>query len=335
MPFLHSPSDPSLRPEAASPEARARVGVRELAGPLCLAHGVVLVDVAWATERGARILRVTIERLTHDGKGRTPEEGWGVALDHCADLSRDLSEALDRDDVVPGAYNLEVSSPGLERELTSPADLQRFVGRLAKVKLSRPAPDGQRALRGALVSVAPSSSEPSEALLTMRVDNKNVTVPVSDVAHANLVFELSATLSKEGPSRSGPSKRGQARSAPAKGAPSKRAPARPAGGRQEEPRSSGRGQRERIMKAVSSSMGSELNLESTIEQVAKEKGIEKKVLVETIEAAILKAAQSVFGPTPRAGGPLQRGQSGQVDLFQYMTVVEEVAEPEREISLAT
>ncbi|MBK6520397.1 MAG: ribosome maturation factor [Polyangiaceae bacterium] len=229
MPFLHSPSDPSLRPEAASPEARARVGVRELAGPLCLAHGVVLVDVAWATERGARILRVTIERLTHDGKGRTPEEGWGVTLDHCADLSRDLSEALDRDDVVPGAYNLEVSSPGLERELTSPADLQRFVGRLAKVKLSRPAPDGQRALRGALVSVAPSSSEPSEALLTMRVDNKNVTVPVSDVAHANLVFELSATLSKEGPSRSGPSKRGQARSAPAKGAPSKRAPARPAG----------------------------------------------------------------------------------------------------------
>ena len=49
------------------------------------------------------------------------------------------------------------------------------------------------------------------------------------------------------------------------------------------------------MKAVSSASGSEGNLDSTLEQVAKEKGVEKKVLVETMEAAILKAAQSVFG----------------------------------------
>jgi N utilization substance protein A len=87
------------------------------------------------------------------------------------------------------------------------------------------------------------------------------------------------------------------------------------------------------MKAVSSSMGSELNLESTIEQVAKEKGIEKKVLVETMEAAILKAAQSVFGPN-RELEARYNPDNGQVDLFQYMTVVEEVAEPERQISLA-
>jgi N utilization substance protein A len=74
-------------------------------------------------------------------------------------------------------------------------------------------------------------------------------------------------------------------------------------------------------------------LDSTIEQVAKEKGIEKRVLVETMEAAILKAAQSVFGQT-RELEARYNPDIGQVDLFQYMTVVEEVAEPERQISLA-
>jgi len=74
------------------------------------------------------------------------------------------------------------------------------------------------------------------------------------------------------------------------------------------------------------------SLGSILEQVAKEKGIEKKILVETIEAAILKAAQSVFGPTRELEARFNE-DSGQVDLFQYMTVVEDVAEPEREISV--
>jgi N utilization substance protein A len=86
------------------------------------------------------------------------------------------------------------------------------------------------------------------------------------------------------------------------------------------------------MKAVSSASGSEGNLDSTIEQVAKEKGVEKKVLVETMEAAILKAAQSVFGPN-RELEARYNSDTGQVDLFQYMTVVEEVTEPERHIAL--
>jgi transcription termination/antitermination protein NusA len=76
----------------------------------------------------------------------------------------------------------------------------------------------------------------------------------------------------------------------------------------------------------------ETNLGFILEQVAKEKGIEKKVLVETIEAAILKAAQSAFGPTRELEARFNE-EGGQVDLFQYMTVVEVVAEPEREIAL--
>src|ERR1700685_4565813 len=74
------------------------------------------------------------------------------------------------------------------------------------------------------------------------------------------------------------------------------------------------------------------SLGSILEQVAKEKGIEKKILVETIEAAILKAAQSVFGPTRELEARFN-DDTGQVDLLQYMTVVEVVAEPEREIAI--
>ena len=84
--------------------------------------------------------------------------------------------------------------------------------------------------------------------------------------------------------------------------------------------------------AASQAQGTESNLGAILEQVAKEKGIERKVLVETIEAAILKAAQSVFGPTRELEARFNE-DVGHVDLFQYMTVMEAVTQPEREISL--
>src|SRR5215468_11252333 len=86
------------------------------------------------------------------------------------------------------------------------------------------------------------------------------------------------------------------------------------------------------MATIAAVSSSEASLGGILEQVAKEKGIDKKILVETIEAAILKAAQSVFGPTRELEARFNE-ETGQVDLFQYMTVVEAVTEPEREISL--
>ena len=68
-----------------------------------------------------------------------------------------------------------------------------------------------------------------------------------------------------------------------------------------------------------------------VDQVAQEKGIDKAVLVETMEAAILKAAQAAFGPT-RELEAQYNDETGTIDLFQYMRVVEHVEQPEREIS---
>ncbi|HKQ68009.1 MAG TPA: transcription termination factor NusA [Polyangiaceae bacterium] len=85
------------------------------------------------------------------------------------------------------------------------------------------------------------------------------------------------------------------------------------------------------MATQAAASNTETNLGFILEQVAKEKGIDKKILVDTIEAAILKAAQSAFGPTRELEARFSE-DTGQVDLFQYMTVVEKVGEPEREIS---
>jgi N utilization substance protein A len=73
------------------------------------------------------------------------------------------------------------------------------------------------------------------------------------------------------------------------------------------------------------------NLGLIVDQVAQEKGIDKAVLVETMEAAILKAAQAAFGPTRELEAQYNT-ETGSIDLFQYMRVVEHVSQPEREIS---
>ncbi len=78
--------------------------------------------------------------------------------------------------------------------------------------------------------------------------------------------------------------------------------------------------------------GFDIDLGSIVEQVAQEKGINPQVLIETMEAAILKAAQASFGPNRELEARFNP-DTGSIDLFQYMTVVEEVIDPEREIAL--
>jgi ribosome maturation factor RimP len=192
--------------------------VRALAAPVCEQAGVDLVDVVWTTEGGARTLRVTIERVAKDGSGPSPDSavGWGVTLDDCADVSRQLSDVLDSNDAVPGRYNLEVSSPGIERPLATLEDFRRFTGFLAKAKLRRPAPDGQRVLRGRLEAATDA------ATVTMRVDGKAITVPIADVVTAHLVYEMPAEKS---PSEKQRAPRGAgAKSPKAKGTPRTEAP---------------------------------------------------------------------------------------------------------------
>jgi ribosome maturation factor RimP len=163
--------------------------IRALLGPVLSARfpmkRVALVDLSWLTDQGGWILRITIER-----EGSTLD-GGGVTLEDCADVSREASAVLDANEagdggggeLIPQHYHLEVSSPGLDRPLRTESELSRFVGRTVKVKLSHPAADGQRVLRGAL-DAAPAGR------VAVIVDGKRVEVPFADVSDANLVFEL-------------------------------------------------------------------------------------------------------------------------------------------------
>src|SRR5271154_303928 len=84
--------------------------------------------------------------------------------------------------------------------------------------------------------------------------------------------------------------------------------------------------------AIQQQHASDPSLLQAIEMVAKDKGIDKSRLIKTVEEAILKAAQSVFGPNREMEARFNEG-TGQIDLFQYMTVVDDVSDEEREIAL--
>lgn len=192
--------------------------IRAAIEPVLAAHAVELCDLAWTTEAGRSglVLRLTIERPGPEGEVWQPERGFGVTLDDCADVSRAVSAVLDADETITHHYTLEVSSPGLDRPIRGARDFARFRGSLAKVKLARPAPDGQRVLRGALLE-APAGT------VAVLVDGKRIEVPEADVAEANLVFEMGAVPKGAGPKAAGPKAAGP-RGAAKAGAKSARRP---------------------------------------------------------------------------------------------------------------
>lgn len=154
--------------------------IRALCEPIAAAHGTRLLDVEWTTGPPGRILRVTLD-AGDDAVAEVPNAG--VTLDDCVRVSRDVSTLLDVEDLIPQSYHLEVSSPGLDRALRSPDELRAVVGQRAKVKLSRPAPDGQRVLRGLVLAL-------DDDVIRMEVDGNEHEVPLADVAEATKVVEF-------------------------------------------------------------------------------------------------------------------------------------------------
>lgn len=116
--------------------------IAEMIEPSLEALGYELVRVQLL---GARkpVLQVMAER----GDGRP------MTVDDCAEISRTISALLDVDDPIAGAYDLEVSSPGIDRPLVRPKDFERFAGCEAKVQTAVPV-DGRRRFRGRLLGMS-------------------------------------------------------------------------------------------------------------------------------------------------------------------------------------
>jgi ribosome maturation factor RimP len=139
--------------------------LRELVAPACLANAVDLYDLEFA----GGIVRVLISRP------------GGVDLDAIASVTREVSRTLDATDPIHGHYTLEVSSPGLERPLRTPAHFAAAVGSDVYIK-TNPEVEGERRLEGVIVRAD------EDAVTISRPDNDEQRVLYGDIDKERTVF---------------------------------------------------------------------------------------------------------------------------------------------------
>ncbi len=149
--------------------------VWQLAAPLAANDGLEIVDIELKPEggRSGRVLRVYLDK-----------EG-GPTLDELSRVSRGLSDLLDEhDDVVDGAYALEVSSPGINRPLKRPEHFSRFVGKKIRVR-TREMINGRRSFLGELLEV-------SAEKIAVKQDGARWEIAFSQIDKSNYEHDWSA-----------------------------------------------------------------------------------------------------------------------------------------------
>ena len=139
----------------------------DLLEPVVKALGYEVVLLEFSPRDGAGLLRLFI-----DG----PD---GIGLDDCEKVSREIAAVLDVEDVIRQAYQLEISSPGFDRPLVTPAHFERFKGKIARIQMLAPIA-GRRRFQGALVGA-------TETDVTIETPDGVVTVPLADIEKARLV----------------------------------------------------------------------------------------------------------------------------------------------------
>ena len=155
--------------------------VQQIAERVAASSGLEMVEVEFRGGGKSRMLRIFIDKP------------GGVTHADCANLSREVSTILDVEDVVPGSYLLEVSSPGLDRKLSRPADFERFTGSRVKIMTREPV-NGNRHFDGRL-----QSFQDGRLTLELTVPKKKsqpagtpqrLELTLDNVEKANLVPEL-------------------------------------------------------------------------------------------------------------------------------------------------
>lgn len=153
--------------------------VEAIARTVSGANGIELVHVDIGGTKRDAVVRIYIDK-----------EG-GVTIDDCSTVSRGIEEVLDSEDFIPSKYVLEVSSPGIERQLYSLSDFVKFSGQLAKVKLKNEI-EGQKTFVGNITEVDGNK---------ITIDDRTkgaVSFDYSDVEKANLKIDLSKEFGRGG-----------------------------------------------------------------------------------------------------------------------------------------
>ena len=151
--------------------------VRDAAARTATANGLELVRAEVAGAGKKLTVRIFIDK-----------EG-GVMHEDCTTMSRELEKIFDAEDFIPAAYILEVSSPGLERELYDLQDFKKFTGSLAKVKLNAPV-DGQKTFRGRIIGIV------GEEIAFEDKTGGTTRFQYNAVAKANLEIDLEEELKR-------------------------------------------------------------------------------------------------------------------------------------------
>lgn len=150
--------------------------IKEIADRILSSLGMDLVDIEYKREGRQMVLRFYIDKT------------GGITLDDCAEVSREISAVLDVEDMMPGKYVLEVSSPGLNRPLKKESDYLRYIGRLVKIKtfevLADEAGNKRKTFLGELTGIR-------EGIVTIRLqEGQDAEIPLDKVAKANLEFDF-------------------------------------------------------------------------------------------------------------------------------------------------
>jgi ribosome maturation factor RimP len=139
--------------------------------PTIAGLGFELVGIEYHPSRGRSLLRVYIDSES------------GVTVDDCARVSYQVSGVLDVEDPIPGNYQLEISSPGLDRPLFRARDYERFAGQLVFVRLRQPL-NGRRRFKGRLEGL-----HDQDVVLELE-DGAHVQLPLVAIEQAHLVPEF-------------------------------------------------------------------------------------------------------------------------------------------------
>jgi len=132
---------------------------------------------------GFELVGVEFSSSDHHGHMRVyiDKEG-GINLEDCTEVSHQLSAILDVEDPVQVAFDLEVSSPGLNRPLFKVADFAKFVGEKVKIKLAIPQ-NNRRNFKGVITAVEGD-------VIELDIDDERFKLSFNSVAKANLVFNF-------------------------------------------------------------------------------------------------------------------------------------------------
>ena len=108
------------------------------------------------------------------------EKNNGISIDDCATVSRQMGAVLDVENIIPVAYILEVSSPGMDRVLFTPEQYQDYLGETIKIRTRTPIAE-RRNFKGSLL-------ETNDTVVTIKVDNQEFKIPFDSIDRARLVL---------------------------------------------------------------------------------------------------------------------------------------------------